>query len=884
MAYVDIIQLLKNEDGEKFYPVTHKNAVIGLDEFNYFDVVSDGNGGLCVRLKPQYTGFYADGWVAAGGIGSGSGGGAIAPATTTTLGGILAGNVAQNTPTINPVSGDVSGRYYYVQVDTNGLAFVNVPWTGGGGTLSPATDTTLGGVKVGSVIQTPTINAISSTGGRYYYLQTDSNGLAFVNVPWTGGSGGGGSVDSITVNGTNYSPSSGVVTLPDYPTSLPASDVYQWAKASTKPFYNFSEIGSTPTTLSGYGITDAKFSSAGSGVTDKIKITLGSTSYDVLTQHQSLASITGRLDAIEAWFEVVNVAASGATPEYALHAKNGYAIYSDSWVSAGGIGSGSGGGSLSPATASTLGGVKVGSVIQTPTINAISSTGGRYYYLQTDSNGLAFVNVPWTGGSGGGGSVDSITVNGTNYSPSSGVVTLPDYPTSLPASDVYQWAKASTKPSYNFSEIGSTPTTLSGYGITDAKIASGVITLGNNTITPLTSHQTVTLASGTNNGTLKLTTAAGTTDNISVKGLGSLAFLSSLSESDIPSLSASKITSGTFDIARIPDLAASKITSGTFDAARIPDLDASKITSGTFAVARIPDLSGKYVTLDTAQNNISGKKTFTGGLAVDGGSYLDIGNVRLVYDSNANALHVTKKDGTTGTIGIYADGFVAAGGVAGGTPSYVDLESNQTIDGDKSFDGTATFNGMLNVDCPSIFSTEAQFSDDISLSGTLNGLSVIKDSNNYVSLRASRIDIQDNGNNLFLCRGGGKVFLCNHPGGTVSHKLYLDSSSTAIAQSWNTHSDFRLKEDIVELQKDDSIEKLMALKPSIWKWKSGTAKGQIASGFIAQEVEPVLPFMVTGEDYKGLAYQMLHAYEVSAIQSHEERIKVLEKKVKTMEG
>lgn len=75
MAYVDIIQLLKNEDGEKFYPVTHKNAVIGLDELNYFDVVSDGNGGLCVRLKPQYTGFYADGWVAAGGIGSGSGGG-----------------------------------------------------------------------------------------------------------------------------------------------------------------------------------------------------------------------------------------------------------------------------------------------------------------------------------------------------------------------------------------------------------------------------------------------------------------------------------------------------------------------------------------------------------------------------------------------------------------------------------------------------------------------------------------------------------------------------------------------------------------------------------------------------------------------------------------
>ena len=36
---------------------------------------------------------------------------------------------------------------------------------------------------------------------------------------------------------------------------------------------------------------------------------------------------------------------------------------------------------------------------------------------------------------------------------------------------------------------GSNPTTLSGYGITDAKINNGVITLGSNTITPLTAHQ-----------------------------------------------------------------------------------------------------------------------------------------------------------------------------------------------------------------------------------------------------------------------------------------------------------------------------------------------------------------------------------------------------------
>ena len=40
------------------------------------------------------------------------------------------------------------------------------------------------------------------------------------------------------------------------PASLPASDVYSWAKAANKPSYAFSEITGKPTTLGGYGITD----------------------------------------------------------------------------------------------------------------------------------------------------------------------------------------------------------------------------------------------------------------------------------------------------------------------------------------------------------------------------------------------------------------------------------------------------------------------------------------------------------------------------------------------------------------------------------------------------------------------------------------------------
>lgn len=189
-------------------------------------------------------------------------------------------------------------------------------------------------------------------------------------------------VDAVkSVNGQT-----GNVTI-NIPTTLPASDVYDWAKASTKPSYNFSEIGSKPTTISGYGITDAKIAN---GV-----ITLGSNSITPLT------SIT----------ENQVVGALGYTP----------------------------------------------------------------------------------------GTVDSVKVGTTSYSPTNGVISLPAYPTTLPASDVYTWAKASSKPSYAWNEIGSKPTTISGYGITDAKIASGVITLGSNTITPLTAASTLdaTKLSGT---------------------------------------------------------------------------------------------------------------------------------------------------------------------------------------------------------------------------------------------------------------------------------------------------------------------------------------------------------------------------------------------------
>lgn len=48
-----------------------------------------------------------------------------------------------------------------------------------------------------------------------------------------------------------------------------------------------------------------------------------------------------------------------------------------------------------------------------------------------------------------------------------------------------------TADSVDWQNVTSKPTTISGYGITDASISSGTITLGSNTITPLTAHQDI---------------------------------------------------------------------------------------------------------------------------------------------------------------------------------------------------------------------------------------------------------------------------------------------------------------------------------------------------------------------------------------------------------
>lgn len=70
----------------------------------------------------------------------------------------------------------------------------------------------------------------------------------------------GSSISGIKVNNETYAPDTdGYITIPDYPTSLDWDDIDNkpsWI-GDSKPSYAFSEITDKPTTLAGYGITDA---------------------------------------------------------------------------------------------------------------------------------------------------------------------------------------------------------------------------------------------------------------------------------------------------------------------------------------------------------------------------------------------------------------------------------------------------------------------------------------------------------------------------------------------------------------------------------------------------------------------------------------------------
>jgi len=593
----------------------------------------------------------------------------------------------------------------------------------------------------------------------------------------------------------------------------------------------------------------------------------------------------------------------------------------DGWITAGGIqgGGGSGGVDLDRVWDSLTNNtdkpnVKINAA-HIPVASA-SAIGG----VKVDGTTITIQNgVISAVAQGGGGSVNSLTVGSTNYTPdSSGVITIPAYPTTLPASDVYSWAKAASKPSYNLSEIGNAGDiqaieALTGTGFlkrtgadtwaldsstyltavpkaTDSVIGgfqTGYSESGKNYAVKMSGNKAYVNVPWTDTVYSLPLAANGTRGGIQI------GFSESNSGSDSSRNYAVQLSSEKAYV-NVPwtDTVYTHPTSGantTITAANGKVLSAitvdnlghvTSVSSKTLAVADIPDLSGVYLPLTGGTltgnlrmkpngSNYGSKLNFGDGdyvflyedtddhLQIKGADGIELivgsdkgikfGDGVLKWDSTYNAWHLEGN--------FYADGFITAGGINGQSSILVTISGEQTITGAKTFSADATFSGRIGVggapnNAYALYVTGSQ-----SLTG---GLTV----------------------------GGSATITSGLGVGTAwagsSYKLVV--SGTAKATAWDTSSDRRLKEGILSMRSHDAIGRLMQLKPVSWTWNelSGYA-GKVGAGFVAQDVEEVIPQMVHDDGkFKCLDYTMLHAFEVAGFQDHERRIAELERENKEL--
>jgi hypothetical protein len=120
-------------------------------------------------------------------------------------------------------------------------------------------------------------------------------------------------------------------------------------------------------------------------------------------------------------------------------------------------------------------------------------------------------------------------------------------------------------------------------------------------------------------------------------------------------------------------------------------------------------------------------------------------------------------------------------------------------------------------------------------------------------------------------------------------KGYIGYTTGSNLVSYNTTSDYRLKENIIPLP--NALDKVMQLKPSQYTWKEN---GYTTTGFIAHELQAVVPDCVSGEKdavdaegnpkYQGVDTSFLVATLTAAIQEQQTIINDLKARIETLEN
>lgn len=155
----------------------------------------------------------------------------------------------------------------------------------------------------------------------------------------------------------------------------------------------------------------------------------------------------------------------------------------------------------------------------------------------------------------------------------------------------------------------------------------------------------------------------------------------------------------------------------------------------------------------------------------------------------------------------------------------------------------------------------------------------------------------DSGGRVNITNTGATILRLNTPSTSNTAIQFVYNTSTQVgavtttttATAYGTSSDYRLKEAIAPMT--GALDKVALLKPVTYRWKS---TGETTQGFVAHELQAVVPECVVGEkdavdadgnpQYQGIDTSFLVATLTAALQEAHGLIKNLEQRVAALEA
>lgn len=330
-------------------------------------------------------------------------------------------------------------------------------------------------------------------------------------------------------------------------------------------------------------------------------------------------------------------------------------------------------------------------------------------------------------GGGGGSSTLADLLDVAISSPTNGQVLMYNASTN-------KWYNGTVQQgSSDWNSISNKPTTIAGYGITDANITNGTITLGSNSITPLTSSAISDMATKTWVGQQGYLTSSAISDMATKTWVGQQGFITSVS--------------GTF-------WGKSWSNGGTVSGNLYAGSNGGAIEGfHSIELNSEGSLSGYGGFIDFHYNGSSADFTSriiedaSGRLYLNASNGVRIGNGVLKWDSTNNAFKVEKFDGTAAN--LYATGGVSALGMSAGVTSI-----------DAMTFGYLTVNNELNFGSSAKMYMDDFFYIESSENISINSVEFDYDGNVYTSgnVRADRFYLDSN---RYLYVSGGTLYYYN---------------------------------------------------------------------------------------------------------------------------